>query len=241
MALSGTDRGVGTHNTAGNFTLSPASNFTAGWAVLCLAADNASAGGVGSVITVTDSLSNTWTRRISPLYDPVGASAGVEGGIFTTPQDGGTLTTGTTITVTFTNAAVAKTWTLMQVSGTSISYVTGNVNVGSATNAPTVTTASIPSGDMVIAALFNESGTGQTVTADSDSTNGAWSTQQTAEIGTTTSGMTVASQRKVVTATATQTYNPTLGVSSDVILGWIELSESVAGANTVRSFAVVIA
>lgn len=232
MTLTGTDRGTGTHNTSAlTFTLSPASNFTAGaMAVLCVAVDNAdSSGAAHSTFTVTDTLSNTWTRRASPLYDPGAAAAGVEGAFFETMQNGGTLQTGTVITVTFDAATVAKAWTLMEVTGSvgTPTFVTSGVGTGSATTTPTVTTGSITSGDMVIGGLFNEQGTGQTVTGDSDATNGSWSAQQTAEVGTTAAGMTVSSQRKVVTATATQTFNPTLGVSSDVILAWISITEQL--------------
>lgn len=232
MAITGTDRGTGTNNTgATTFTLSPASNLAAGsWAVLVVAADNAHTNGAAfSTFAVTDTLGNVWTRRISPLYDPGGAKAGVEGGIFTTDMNAGVLTTGTTITVTFNASSTAEAWTLMEIVPTSamfaIAFVTGAVNAGAATASPTVTTSSITSGDMVIGGLFNEQGTGQTVTGDADTTNGNWSTQQTNEIGTTAAGMTVSSQRKVVTSTATQTFNPTLGTSSDVILGWIALTE----------------
>jgi hypothetical protein len=232
MAITGTDRGTGTHNTgAPSFTLNPGSDFTTkdSWGVLVVAADNAGSGGAAmATFDVSDTLGNTWVRRQSPLYDPVGASAGVEGAIFTCLQDKGKLVTGTTITVTFANSPVAKCWTLMEVTpstGFQIQYVTGGVNTGSATASPTVTTGSITSGNMVIGALFNEQGTGQTVTGDGDTSNGTWSSQQTNEIGTTAAGMTVQSQRKVVTGTATQTYNPTLGTSSDVILAWIELTE----------------
>lgn len=232
MAITGTDRGTGTHNTsATTFTLSPASNFGAGsMAVFVIAADNSNTNGTGfSTFTVTDTLGNEWTRRITPLYDPGAPNAGVTGALFTMER-GGSLTTGTVLTVTFNVICTAKAWTLMEVTPTSgycITYVTGGVNAGAATTAPTVTTGSITSGNMVIGGLFNEYGTAQTVTQDGDATNGSWSAQQTAEIGTTTAGQTVSSQRKVVTATATQTFNPTLGVSSDVILGWIELSEEL--------------
>lgn len=233
MAITGTDRGTGTNNTsATTFTLAPASNFAAGsMAVLVIAADNSNTSGVAhGTFTVTDTLSNTWTRRLSGLYDPGAANAGVEGAIFTTPMNGGTLTTGTTITVTFGVVCVAEAWTLMEVvptAGSVIGYVNGAAGAGSATTAPTITTGSITSGNMVIGALFNEQGTGQTVTGDADTTNGSWSAQQTAEIGSTAAGMTVSSQRKIVTATATQTFNPTLGVSSDVFLGWIQLTETL--------------
>jgi hypothetical protein len=197
-------------------------------AVLVVAADNTGGGGSHNIEGVSDTKSNTWTIRRSPLYDPGTASSGVQGIIATTSQDGGLLTTGDTITVQFGNNTTAKAWTLMQVSagaGSSPQYLTGAENTGSATASPTVTTSSITSGDMVIGGLFNERGTDQTVTGDSDTSNGTWSAQQTAEIGSTASGITVQSQRKVTTGTATQTYNPTLGVSSDVVLSWISIDE----------------
>jgi hypothetical protein len=237
MAISGTDRGTGTHNTSAlSFTLSPGSNFggsqNSTMAVLVIACDNSDSSGTAhSTYTVTDTLGNTWTRRVAALYDPGAASAGVEGAVFTTLMNGGLLTTGTTITVTYDANTTAKAWTLMEISPTDstyrITYVSEGDGTGSFTNAPTVTTGSITNGNMVIGCLFNEQGTGQTVTGDGDATNGSWSTQQTAEIGTTAAGMTVSSQRKVVTATATQTFNPTLGVSSDVILSWMQLSEEL--------------
>lgn len=232
MAITGTDRGTGTHNTSAlTFTLSPGTNFSSlrSWAVLVVAVDNADSGGQAhSTFTVTDTLDNVWIRRASPLFDPGAGSAGVEGAIFTTAQKS-LLTTGTVITVTFDANTTAKAWTLMEVTptiGSRLSFVTSGVNTGAATGTPTVTTSSITNGDMVIGGLFNEQGTGQTVTGDADATNGNWSAQQTAEIGTTAAGMTVSSQRKVVTASATQTFNPTLGVSSDVILAWIQLTET---------------
>lgn len=233
MALTGTDRGAGTNNTSAlTFTFSPASNFTAGaMAVLCVACDNNdSSGAAHSTFTVTDTLGNTWTRRSSPIYDPGAAAAGVEGAIFTTPMNGGTLTTGTVITVTFDAANTAECWTLMEVVGSvgTPTFKAQGVGTGSATASPTVTTSSRPSGQMVIGAIFNEHGTAQTPTGDSDTTNGSWSTMQTAEIGTTAAGITIISQRKVVTATGTQTYNPTLGVSSDVIAAWIAIGEDVS-------------
>jgi hypothetical protein len=232
MAIVGTDRGTGTHNTsATSFTLSPGSNFAAGtWAVLCIAADNSVSGGATENFTsVTDSLGNVWVERNTAVYDPGTASSGVQGAFYTTNQNAGLLTTGTVITVTFGAATVAKAWTLSQVApsaGFCIQFSSSGDGTGSATNAPTVTTSSITSGDMVVGACFNEQGTGQAVTGDADTTNGTWSTQQVAEVGTTAAGMTVASQYKVVTATATQTYDPTLSVSSDVINAWISLTET---------------
>lgn len=234
MALTVAARGTGTHNaSATTFTLSPASNLAAGsWAVLVISADNAHTGGTAfTTFTVTDDKANIWTRRVGPLYDPGAANAGVEGAQFTTDMAGGTLLSSTVITVTFDTAATAKAWVMWEVvpaAGKVVSAggaIPNGVSAGAATTTPTVTTDVLTSADVLIGALHNEYGTAQTVTADADSSNGSWSAQQLAKIGTTAAGMTVASQVKVVTATATQTYNPTLGTSSNVILSWIALFE----------------
>jgi hypothetical protein len=233
MALGITNRGTGTHNTsATTFTLSPSGNFAANsMAVLCIAADNAHSGGTQfTTWKVTDTLGNTWTLQQNALIDPGAASAGQAGAIFTTPQDGGALTTGTTITVTFDTATTAKTWTMKEItaaSGKMPSYVTGNVGTsGTGTTSPTITTGTIPVGDVVIGSLFLEAGTTESITADADSTNGSWSTQQTAQIGSTTSGSCNASQGKVQTTTpSTQTYNPTLSILGDLCLAWVQLTE----------------
>lgn len=232
MALTGTDRGTGSHNTsATTFTLSPASNFTAGSiAVLCVAADNANtSGNQFSTFSVSDSLGNTWTQRQLALADPGAANAGVAGCIFTTGMNAGPLVTGTVITVTFNTATTAKAWTLMEVvgtSGTRTDFVTSGVGTASTASAPTVTTSSLTSGDCVIGATFAEHGA-PSFTGDSDTTNGSWSTQQTVAVGSTTSGVAVSSQRKVVNATGAQTYNPTIGTGSvDCVAAWISVRET---------------
>lgn len=245
MALSGTARGTNTEASADtSATIAPSGNLAASsWAVLVVAVDNADTNGQAhGTFTVTDTKSNTWTRRQSPLYDPGAASAGVEGGIFTTAQNGGTLTTGDTITVTLGVNTTNKVIALWEVttSGT-ISYVTGGDGTGSNTATPTVTTGSITSGDMVIGGLFSEAGTAVTYTGDSDTSNGNWSTQQTASVGSGSLGMGLTTQWKTTTGTGTQTYNPVPSAATDNITSYIVLTEGGGGGGAVtRSFAVVI-
>lgn len=233
MALTGSFRGTGTHNTAASsFDLSPVTNFanatSAG--VLVISVDNSQGGGAAhNTFTVTDSLGNTWTRVADPLYDPGSASAGVEGAMFFSDLAQGLPQTTDTITVTFGTNVTAKAWVLWEIvssNGTGVQFVTGNKNTGAATATPTVTTGTLEVDNIVVCGLFNERGTDQTVTGDSDTTNGTWSSNRTTEIGSTTSGQTVASQVKTITSQGTVTYNPTLGVSSDVILAWIQLQET---------------
>ena len=236
MALTGTDRGSGNNGTGGaTFALNPGSNLTAGaLAVLCIAADNSVTGGASNNISsVTDSLGNVWHARQLPIFDNGAASAGVQGGIFTTDQGAGALTTGTTITVTFGTSTTAKSWTLMEVtaaSGSQAMFLTGaNATGAAASTAPTVTTGTIAVGDMVIAMVAMEAGTAQTYTNDADTTNGTWSASQYNEVGATTvAGSAIGSQRKLQTTTnSTQTFNPTLGTACDLICSWISVREVV--------------
>lgn len=226
--ITGTDRGSGNNNTgSGSLSITPTSNFTANsFGVLCVAVDNSGAAGSNTIspATASDTVGNTWTRRQNNLFDNGAASAGVEIAIYTAPIS--SLTTGGTITVTWTSTSpTAKAWTLIEFTpsaGKLINYVTGAIGTGSTTGTPTITSGSITSGDVIIGMGGAESA--DTWTGDADSSNGSWSTHQHNAAGTGATGMSITSQQKIVTGTATQTYNPTL-TSADVILGWIQLTE----------------
>lgn len=250
MALSITNRGTGTHNTgATSFTLSPGSNFTAGaTAVLCVAADNSSSGGTtNDFTTVTDGIGNTWTKRQSPVFDNGAASAGVQGAIYDCEQNVGTLQTSTVITVSFGSSPVAKTWTLTEINHGASKIARFQTGGNKAAGATATAATSGASGTINIAqaavfAIFIEAGTTQTCTGDSDTTNGSWSTLQYAEIGSTTSGSCIASQAKVqTTANSTQTYDVTLGISSDYHSSWAIYSEVDAAINVTPTQAVAAA
>lgn len=235
MTLSCTDRGTGASNASSSTTyaFSPASNFAAGSiAVVCISADNSSTGGsTNNVSSVTDSLGNTWYVAQKPIFDNGVASAGIQGAIAWTPQSKGPLQTSTTITVTFGNALTAKSYTLHEVSASAglPTYKTGGVGTGSAVAAAgtySMTTGSIAVGNLLICTLAMESGTTQTYTADSDTTNGTWSAVQYSEVGSTTSGNCIGSQYKLQTTTgSTQSYNATLAAAADSIGAWAEFTE----------------
>lgn len=231
MALTGTDRGSGNHNTAAtSVAISPTSNCTAGaMIVLCLAYDNAGSGGADPYSSISDGLGNTWTPQVAGLYDPGAASAGVTERIFTTTQNAGTILTSTVITVSFgSSTPTAKSWVIHEVSsnatGGSVTIGSSATLPGAATGTPTITTSSLTSGDMVIGMGAAESG--DTWAGDADTTNGSWSTHQHNAAGTGATGMSITSQRKIVTATATQTYNPTL-TSADCMLAWLQIIELI--------------
>jgi hypothetical protein len=234
MALTVTSRGTGTHNT-GATTLVPGgrtATLAAGsMGVFCIALDNAGSGGASTCApsSWTDAKGNVWTRQQSALYDNGAASAGIEMAIYTAPITVALLTSDLgTITWDGGVSPVAKAWTWYEViPGAGTVSVTGGGTIAGATAANAqVTTASVPVGDAVIAGYFAENV--NAVTGDSDTTNGTWTAQQTATVGSTTSGVRIATQQKVQTTTAsTQSYDVTVA-SQDRIAGYVLLHELVA-------------
>jgi hypothetical protein len=241
MAITATSRGSSSHNTSAlTFTLSPASDFASStsWAVLVLSVDNSDSGGAAhSTFTVTDSLGNTWTRRLSTLRDPAGASAGVEGAMFTTPQNGGILTTGTTITVTFDANCTAKAWAMWEVTPTSgyeLNFGIQSAGTGAGATSHSVASGfTLASGQIVIGGGAYEQGT-TTAAGDADTTNGNWSADLGAQVGSGTSGTQVLTQYKVLTADGTQSYDTTIGTSSDGVLGMIVLEETLIPTTSLK-------
>lgn len=239
MAINGTDRGVVTHNTSsGTFVCAPTSTIPAGSAgVLKISIDNTGSGGNTAICpaSVVDSVGNTWTRRISAFQDPGAAGAGVEIAVYVCEILSTQLTSSNNVTLTLGANATAKVATFDEVTPTAgmhIAYVTGATGSANTAN-PSITTGTITNGNMVIGFTGTESS--GTFTGDSDTTNGSWSTQQTTVAGSGTSAQSISSQRKVVTATATQTYNVTLA-AADRVIGWIELTEVPAGHPAFRRF-----
>jgi hypothetical protein len=216
MALTITSRGTGTHNT-GATTLVPggrsATLAVGSLGVLCIALDNEGSGGAALIApdSWTDAKGNVWTLRQNALFDNGAASAGIEMAFYTAPITVALLTTDLgTMTWKTGVSPIAKAWTWYEVippANAEAVYLTGGTIAGATAANAQVTTASIAVGDGVIAGYFAENVAA--VTGDADSTNGSWAAQQTATIGSTTSGVRVATQQKVqTTAASTQSYDP---------------------------------
>lgn len=219
------------------FTFSPSSNFTAGtFAVLFVAADNSATNGASNNITsVTDSLGNTWTKYQSPLYDPGSANQGIQGGVFTTSMDAGTITTSTTISVNFESVIAAKVVVLHEVAPTTgyrIVYSSSGDGSGTTSELFSETTGSITANNIVLCACFME-GYYPLGYADSDTTRGNWSSRTSIGAGALTSGVNLVTQYKVVTGTGTQTFNVSVSLVCDMTGSWIELSEVPASAGLI--------
>ena len=161
-------------------------------------ADNSASGGTANAYTVT-------TRNSGQALP----GAGVAGSLIyclVTRQ----IETTDTITATLSNAVTPKALVAQTFTGASGS-LRGTAAVASATSgtAASVANTNPLSGDLVVAMVTSE---GITTGADSDTTNGSWSTQ--VQLGTTggsdAANVKVSMQYKVVTATGTQTFDSTV-------------------------------
>jgi hypothetical protein len=238
MALTVTSRGGGattTGTTTASITGRSATLAAGSLGVLCIALDNAGSGGATAAAptTATDSKGNVWTRQADGIYDPGAASAGIEGAIYTAPIVTAFLTTDTlTLTWIAGVTVAAKAWTWYEVipsAGNYAEFSSGTFGAGAGAANGQITTVSIPVGDAVIAGYFSENVAA--VTGDSDSTNGSWTAQQTQTVGSTTSGVRIATQQKVQTTTpSTQSYDVTVS-SQDRIVGYIVVHEAALNRN----------
>lgn len=243
MALTCTARGTGSRNTGGETTyvISPTSDIAANTrAVLCLSVDNSGASGAAPLLitSVTDSLGNWWTRRAQQTRTAASASNdGIVAAIYDVYITRPILTTDT-ITVTFTTTTVARCYALWEVASSVAGLLPcpnhcASSAVGGSSTTPTVTTEkTMVTDELIIGCIAAEYGDG-TITEDADSTNGTWSTSQEASVGgASAAGAEIVSQYKVVTGTATQTYNATI-TSADWVPCYITYKEAGVAARQV--------
>lgn len=234
-----TDRGTGGNNSsATTITVTPGSNLARNsWGVIAIALDNAGTSGASTICAASmiDSVGNIWVRQLDVLFDNGAASAGVEIAIYT-GQLATAFTTSNTVVVTFSSSVVAKAWAMFEVvptAGKNVYISSGGSAAGSTTGTPTVTSGSIATGDVIIGLCGAESA--DTFAGDADTLNGSWSTHQHAGFGTSTSGMSMTAQSKVVTSAGQQVYNPTL-TSVDTKIGWMSLTENASATGRFFSF-----
>lgn len=244
--LTVTARGTVTNNVSGStFVLVPNATIPAGsMGVVVVVTDNATGAGATPMFTdatKTDSSGNTWTRRENAVYDPGANAAGTAIAIFTAPITTN-FTTLNNLTLNLAAAATPKVAAFWQISASvgEETYVASGVKCSGCTSGQTgtavqLTTGSIANTDAVVCFVGAEGSS--TITADSDTTNGSWNTQQAVVAGTTTTGQHVGSQVKVVTATATQSYDVTLGTSEDWNAGWVQIHEVTTSVKTVMDLA----
>lgn len=185
------------------------------------ACDNTGSSGVATTISVGDnrSGSNVYSLQTpQAIADPGAASAGIQGFFVVCPVVVA-LQAGDIITITYGNSTTAKAINAQQFHGdaSTPTVVSGTYTTQNNQTGTTNTVAATPTGagQAVCALIAVEGGTADSFTEDSDTTNGNWVTLTRRGSGTTTSGATLNSVYKIVTASGAQTYNPALGTARD--------------------------
>jgi hypothetical protein len=231
-AITVANRGSQNSATAStSIAVSPTATIVVGhMGVVLYAVDNVGTSGSTKVCpsTFNDTVGNTWTQRIDAIYNPAGAGSGVEIAAYTATITTQILTTDN-VTITFLVSTSGRTVRLLDVAGTTGPYYVTSAPIsdlltsGQTGTAVSMTTGSIPTGDVVICWTGSESSTG-TTTGDSDTTNGSWAANLS--VTAVSAPMRNDVQWKIVTGTGTQSYDITLGASADWESGWLRLSET---------------
>lgn len=231
MAISSTSRGTGTNTTSStSVAISPATNFTTtlprAIAVLLIAYDNSMPSGADPYSQTTDSHGNNWFTAINSI----GAATqnnGVVLRMLYSRMEVAQLTTASVITIVFSAPCGNKAYGVYEIatslSGHQLGVIDSNSSTGTALTG-TVTITANNSTNMVVG-LFCGKGNA-TITADADTTSGSWSTQITATTAGGTAAVQFASQTKSVTASGSQSYDPTLSSSELFTSALIEIQET---------------
>ena len=200
--------------------------------VVAMAYDNSGGGGadpIGAPVITTTPILGSLLSTQSGHNDPGAASAGLATKVVAYAI-ANALSSGTNVNISWTGTVVVRAIVLVKVSsnsGGAVAYRTSSGATGTnyvASAAPALTTPSVNNGELVLCWAGHEYGAA--ITGDADTTNGTWSSIIAAFTGSTTSGMSMGVQGKVVTATATQAFNPT-GTTSDWIAGALIFSETL--------------
>jgi hypothetical protein len=183
------------------------------------ACDNTGTNGVATTISVADDSNNagsanTYTLQTpQAIADPGAAAAGCQGFFVVCPVTR-SLDAGDTITITYGNSTTAKAINCQQftpsisgnISVLASSYARQDNQTGQSVSVAAGTNPTM-AGQVVCTLVAVEGGTADAFTQDTDTTNGTWVTLTRRGSGTTTSGSTLNSTYKALTAAGAQTYN----------------------------------
>lgn len=225
MAITFTD--VATANTIASASTLVASNITVSaglWVVVAIAADNAGASGASSISSVTDSAGNTYTElsitnRTAGSASNDGTTLGIFLGKINTALSSGS------ITANFSPNTASKAMSIKSISvdtsGETLFYEVGAGVTGSGT-AYSAGAVSVTNGYTIYGATALEQIAA--ATADSDTTNGSWSTAHTASAdngSSNSASQSITTQQKTVNATGNQTYNTSSGSTRDFAINYV--------------------
>jgi hypothetical protein len=194
------------------------------WIIVAIAADNSGTSGTASLQGITDSAGNTYEELFFRNQVGGAVNGGTTLGIYLA-QVTTALSSGT-ITASFSPNTPCKAMSVKRITpgaGERVALhavATGANGSGTAYSAGAI---SVTDGYTIYGATALEQSTA--ATADSDTTNGSWSTAHTAaaNTGSNASSQSITTQQKTVTATGNQTYNTTSGSTRDFAIGAVVL------------------
>lgn len=179
--------------------------------IVCVGGNNAGTAGAKSIVSVTDSKGHTYTERVVKLKSNAGATNDSGSVAIWTAECGAAGMASTdNITIGFspnTARVLATCYKATAAAGKYYSFQITDDFDGFSTSEGKQTASNINNGDCVIFALAAE--TDETCSQDSDTTNGTWAgmLRGVDDSGTATTSQSFISEYKIVTATATQTFN----------------------------------
>lgn len=217
--------GTGTNTTNdADQIITPTDNSATGkLLIMYVVYENANIGGGDTYISIKDSYENAWTEIFSVVNSSGTINDGTVMRSFSTMQDQNGLTTSDSILLSFSTTIEALVYIIYEVDSTNILTITDSSSTSGTGSSPTITTNTIDNNNIVICAFGrNSSGI---IIDDADTSDGSWSTGLSKTKFATDLTQELHSQYKVVTASATQTYNPTITTNSIYNLGWVEIHE----------------
>jgi hypothetical protein len=207
--------------------------------LVCITADNSAISGAISISSVSDSQSNTYTliRNVKTQGGSINnlASAAIYLCAVTNA-----ISTSDSITVNFSPNTPSKAVVIYKIACASGKKPS---NISSGATAPVSdstslsrSTVTIPANDTVFMVAGIE--TNESVTADTDTLRGSWSSaySATADTGTLATSMQVVTQYKTVTSSGTQTWNLSWATSTSYCAAYASITE-VAALSTVTKTA----
>lgn len=217
--------GTGTNTTNdADQTITPTDNSATGkLLIMYVAYENAGVGGGDTYISIKDSYENAWTEIFSVVNSSGTINDGTVMRSFSTMQDQNGLTTSDSILLSFSTTIEALVYIIYEVDSTNILTITDSSSTSGTGSSPTITTNTIDNNNIVICA-FGRNSSGEIID-DADTSDGSWSTGISKTKFAAFLTQELHSQYKVVTASATQTYNPTITTDSIYNLGWVEIHE----------------
>ena len=241
MALTISQAGSATSTTSSStLVVTPSVSFSQNDGVLvCIAADNSAISGEISISSVSDSQSNTYTL-IRNVKTQGGSINGLASAAIYLCAVTNAISTSDSITVNFSPNTPSKAVVIYKIACASGKKPS---NTNSSATSPSSdstslsrSTVTIPANDAVFMVAGIE--TNESVTADTDTLRGSWSSaySATADTGTLATSMQVVTQYKTVTSSGTQTWNLSWATSTSYCAAYATITE-VAALSTVTKTA----